>query len=157
MVTLVVCWIVLFFIFILIEGWLEAGGVIAILGFILAGALGYVIASSIGDSFPTKTTQLMQQPLQVLEVGESQNIQFYVQEDKSNTMYTYKVDGSLKSLSYSDGGIVFDKAQTPYVEYTKTEFDFPEGQGWRRIFGISETPSEAILIHIPQGSLYITE
>jgi len=157
MVTLIIVWLLVFLIFMGIDDLLDTGGLVAILGFIIAVALGFVAAASVGDSFPTKTTTLMEQQLQVMEVGSAKNTQFYVQDDQSKKTYTYQADGSRRTVDSSDAKIVFEEAKAPYVEYIKKELNLPEGEGWKWLFGISGLPSDKMLIHVPQGSTYITK
>jgi hypothetical protein len=137
----------------LIDSKLKAGGAVLVLGEILMLVIGGFVANAIGNTFPMKTVVVDQQ-LQPLSVGMDGR-EYYLQEDKDSSEYTYQADGSLNQISIDQVDLVIvDASVLPHIEETWTELNFPEDQKWKREFGLYGLMHKTQAF-LPQGSVYI--
>lgn len=125
------------------------------IGLILGLILGVVLAVVIGVSFPTKTTVIASQPIEEMVFYSGDDGSFYLLSDESKHKFTYRINNVDTIVSSADAEIKFETGVTPYVEYIKVEHDFPKGQEWKWFFGISHYPYDSIVIHVPQGVVYL--
>lgn len=126
-------------------------------GFFLGFVIGLLLAIWIGTCYPTKMTININEPIEQLVLAENEQNVFYLQRDEENKRYYFMLGGETRSLSDFDVEIVYESNVTPYVLYTKTEFDRSQGKNWMWLFGISNLPRENIVIHLPQGSIYFIQ
>ncbi len=125
-------------------------------GFFAGLLLGLVVAALIGNSFPTKTINIVSEPIEQLPVVSAEGYAFYLQKDEGKNLYSYMVKGEIRTLNFNEADPVYESG-VPFIEYSRTELALPKGQGWKRWFGTTNLPREDIVIHLPQGSMYLIQ
>lgn len=125
------------------------------IGVILGFIFGIALALVIGANFPIKATVMASQPIEQVIVDSGNEGSIFLLIDEKEDEYTYNINGNDTVVRFAEADIKFEAGVTPYVEYVNIEHDFPEGQDWWVLFGISQYPSDSIVIHIPQGVVYL--